>query len=342
LAKKAFVYDGSQWVDIAQSTTDLSNYANLTTTPISGFRNAIINGGMDVWQRGTSSTSTSAAYLTADRWATWIDSGSGTVAQDTTNVPIGLRYGLKYTSGGASGSCVFYHTIETANSVKLAGKYVTLSAYLTGTTGKSVQMSLWYSTTTDNAFTGSWTLVDASGFSATGTSTRITLANKLIPSSAKTIQVRFYNLDKLTNTQFTSVTGVQLEEGSIATPFEQRPIGTELALCQRYYQRINYNKLTAYSIFGFGAAESTTSARVFYKLNEMRVLPSSVDFSSGLVVVDLVNSYNLTGLSIDGGRASSSFMSLTATVASGLTQFRPYELRANNDINAFVGFSAEL
>jgi hypothetical protein len=309
----------------------------MTTTSISGFRNAIINGGMDVWQRGTSSTSTSAAYLTADRWATWIDSGSGTVAQDTTNVPIGLRYGLKYTSGGASGSCVFYHTIETANSVKLAGKYVTLSAYLTGTAGKSVQMSLWYSTTTDNAFTGSWTLVDASGFSATGTSTRITLANKLIPSNAKTIQIRFYNLDKLTSTQFTSVTGVQLEEGTIATPFEQRPIGTELALCQRYYYR------QTGGMFGMGFCPNFGNIvdLIIKTPVSMRTATPSVEASATCIMTDGPTNFTTSGtFSLIG----STFDTMATRYQHGstvFTQHRPYRLQ-NSNTTDFLAFNAEL
>ena len=56
-------------------------------SPLQGLANPVINGGMDIWQRGTSTTTTSAGYYTADRWASWIDSGSGTIAQDTVNIP---------------------------------------------------------------------------------------------------------------------------------------------------------------------------------------------------------------------------------------------------------------
>lgn len=202
--------------------------------------NYVINGGFDIWQRATSTTTAAAAYRTADRWATWIDSGSGTISQDTTNVPAFLQYGIRFTSSGASGSCVFYHTIETMNAELLAGKTVNLSAYLTGTNGKSIQVSLWSSTTTDNVFTGTWSLVGATAYTASTTTARVS-ATYTVPANAKTIQVRVYNLDKLANTEFLSFTGVQLEEGTTATTFRRNAgsVQGELDACMRYFYRIN-------------------------------------------------------------------------------------------------------
>jgi hypothetical protein len=220
----------------SNETWDSAYAPRAATIPISS-PNYIINSAFDIWQRGTSTTTTTAGYRTADRWATWIDSGSGTIQQDTTNVPAFIQFGIRYTSSGANGSCVFYHTIETLNAELLAGKTVNLSAYLSGTTGKSVQVSLWSSTTTDTAFSGTWDLVGATAYSLTTAVTRVS-ASYVIPANAKTVQVRVYNLDKLANTEFVSFTGMQLEEGVAATDFRRNAnsIAGELVACQRYYE----------------------------------------------------------------------------------------------------------
>jgi len=95
MAKKAFVYDGTNWVDIAQSTTDLSNYANMTTTPISGFRNFLINGDFRINQRNGLTevlNPVSASKYVTDRWACYRASyATGaryqTVSVDTSLLP---------------------------------------------------------------------------------------------------------------------------------------------------------------------------------------------------------------------------------------------------------------
>ena len=108
------------------------------------FKNRIINGAMNIWQRGTTSTTTGAGYYTADRWASYMPSGSGTISQDTTAVPAGFQYGLRFTSGGASSICNFYQTIETSNCYDLAGQNATLSFYASGTAGVQVYFYIFY------------------------------------------------------------------------------------------------------------------------------------------------------------------------------------------------------
>jgi len=68
IAKKAFVYDGTNWIDIAQSTTDLSGYPALATNQF-GFRNKIINGDFRINQRGyTSASNLASGSYGFDRW----------------------------------------------------------------------------------------------------------------------------------------------------------------------------------------------------------------------------------------------------------------------------------
>jgi hypothetical protein len=135
MAKRTYTYDGSEWVGLTSTTADLSNYANLTNTPISGFRNAIINGGFDIWQRGTTATATSNSYTSADRWVNTFDgSSSATTISRQSFIPGNTisgyepEYFLRYaqTSAGSGGS---FRTIcqRIENVRTFAGQTVTLS-----------------------------------------------------------------------------------------------------------------------------------------------------------------------------------------------------------------------
>ena len=106
---------------------------------VAGFvagKNAVINGGMDIWQRGTSIAQTSAALYTADRWLG--NQGTATAITytrqatgDTTNLPF-IQYcaRIQRNSGStATSQAQFAHSIESANSIPYAGKTTTISFY---------------------------------------------------------------------------------------------------------------------------------------------------------------------------------------------------------------------
>jgi hypothetical protein len=137
------------------------------------------------------------------------------------------------------------------------------------------------------------------------------------------------------------ITGVQLEAGSVATPFERRPYGTELALCQRYYWK--NAPLTAATNAGLGNGFQTStiasSITVFYPVT-MRALPT-VSFSN-LVVSDNT-AYDADVSSVGGlfSTTSSSYVGISHSSA-GAT-YRPCNLRAKASGGiGFIDFSAEL
>jgi hypothetical protein len=135
------------------------------------------------------------------------------------------------------------------------------------------------------------------------------------------------------------ITGVQLEVGAVATPFEFKPIEQELAECQRYYYRLTGS---IYGVFGIGTATaSTNGAIVINNPTTMRAKPTSVE-SSNISVSDLVGvNAAPSAVILEADESLNQISRINATV-TGLTQFRPVVLRANNNAAGYLGISAEL
>lgn len=245
MGNPAYIKDSAgNWIELGSPTTDLSNYANLTTTPISGFRNAIINGDFKVWQRGTSFSNPSTNTYTADRWVVQHD-GSGatrTISQQafTPGNPISgqePQYYLRYAVSAVGTSNTYNLFLQKVEDVRtFAGQTVTISFWAKADATRTVAFDV------EQGFGsgGSGQLnTNFGSVSLTTSWVRYSLTVTVPSISGKTIGTNSYmgirwQLPSNT-TQTFDIWGVQLERGSIATPFEQRPIGTELALCQRYY-----------------------------------------------------------------------------------------------------------
>lgn len=210
------------------------------------FRNVIINGGFDVWQRSTDATANTVSgtfYAAADRWQTWLGSATNIRYQRVT----GTNNTYAYRIQRASGSTVATNTqitqgIEQANAVKLAGKTVTLSFY--GKAGanfssSSLSARIYTSTSGDiNLINTGGTIQGTNTVSLTTTSTRYTVT-ATIPSNALFVGVNF--IVNWTGTaganDWFELENVQLEIGSIVTPFEFEPYETTLRKCMRYYEK---------------------------------------------------------------------------------------------------------
>jgi hypothetical protein len=128
-----------------------------------------------------------------------------------------------------------------------------------------------------------------------------------------------------------------LETGPVATPFEFEPVEATLRKCQRYYWRAG--GALAYERVGVGFAEVSTKAQILaVHPVPMRVAPTAADFST-LAVYDGQTITSVTSLAIESGRDATNVL---ATVASGLTQYRPYSLITNNSTSGYFGLTAEL
>jgi hypothetical protein len=137
--------------------------------------------------------------------------------------------------------------------------------------------------------------------------------------------------------------GVQVEAGSVATPFRRNAnsLQGELAACQRYYIRYTGNSL-ANQYGSYGPAESSTQALGCFMLpTSMRVAPTSVEFTS-LRLYDGNNAFAVTSVTIASQPPiNTNLISVRLVVASGLTAIRGYTVIAGSD-TTHIGFSAEL
>jgi len=313
-------------------------------------KNKIINGDFGIWQRGTSFSNPNGVY-TADRWYCGYD-GSGstrTISQQTFTAgtaPVAGYEGTYFlriaTTVAGSGQTYanLYQPIEDVRA--FAGQTITLSFWakadssrtLTPTYGQS------FGTGGSSAVYGSFSALNLTTswqrFSTTVTLPSI--SGKTIGTNSQ-LQINLtFPLNAVSTIDFW---GVQVEAGSVATPFTTAT-GTlqgELAACQRYYYRTSAQ---TYGRLGFGSASSTTNAQILVNLpSTMRTAPASVDYST-LLVYDTVTLSSVTNVTLTATGQSTNTAAIDCTVASGLTQYRPYSLTNNNSTSAYIGFSAEL
>jgi hypothetical protein len=225
-------------------------------------KNAIINGGMDIWQRGTSiSVTASTAPYTADRWqvnlgANQASTVSRQVTGDTTNLP-NIQYCMRYQrNSGQTGTGAMYLTqsFESSNSISFAGKTATLSFYARAGANFSPTSSIltsyvYYGTGTDQNITGAYTgAVGLGGQNNTLTTTwqRFTMTVSIASTATEIALLLAHTPTGTASTNdYYEITGVQLELGTTATTFSRAggTIQGELAACQRYYQK-SYNTET--------------------------------------------------------------------------------------------------
>ena len=287
-----------------------------------GRKNLIINGGFDVWQRGTSFGYSSSPQYTADRWTTW---GGSTQSVTVTQSTIGARI----TTTSYDGANLLEHRLE---GTYVAGKTVTLSVK-TGSVCSNAVVMLYTRTSA-----GSWQNTPINSGLLANT---INTFTAFIPADAGKINIRLTNTGS--GALDLDVEYVQLELGSVATDFEHRSYGEELALCQRYCVGIFADG----SNRGFVAQGHAHNGNnpVFWRQHStpMRVIPS-ISYSSA-------NDFNcdrgwtgnnlLAGLAIQTLRSSPECIALIGTT-SGLVGGDPATLDFSDLINGYIIFDAEL
>ena len=216
--------------------------ASVNGGPIAGTRNRIINGGTAVDQRnaGASQTFTAGAALayTVDRWYAY-STGANVTGQRVTGASAG-QYRYQFTGAASVTGIGFGQRIETLNSADLAGTTATLSVDLANSLLTTVTWTAYYANTTDTFGTlasPTRTQIATGTFTVTNTVTRYN-AQISVPAAAVTGIEIVLSVGAQTSGTWT-IGNVQLEAGSVATPFERRSYGQELFLSQRYYYQNN-------------------------------------------------------------------------------------------------------
>jgi hypothetical protein len=141
---------------------------------------------------------------------------------------------------------------------------------------------------------------------------------------------------------YINFTGVQLEVGDTATPFEHRPYDMELARCQRYFQ-VWRSTDSVYTPLASGQNTSTTANYVVYQLiQEMRAAPTVSFSSAGTFMLIASGGSGLLGTGISASQATKYSLQIIGNVSSGLTIGYGGAIFSNNTTSAYVLISAEL
>jgi hypothetical protein len=326
------------------------------TALVTPSQNYLINGGMDIWQRGLTNTASSAQPYSADRWETFRASFAAglTVTREASGVQ-NIQYcaRVRRDLGNASTNfIVFAQNIETINSIPLRGKTVTLSFYLrrgANFSGSNLLAVIQTGTGTDQSSRAGYSGASTETLTISPTEfwTRYTMT-RTIPTNANTVGIYFRYTPTGTagSNDWFEVTGVQLEEGSVETSFRRHApsIAGELAACHRYYYRTFNDQGTAsFAAVGSGYASGTTGLILVNYPTLMRVVPSfSVTsptlfrINNGITTADLVS----LGPSIGQISAETAFIAInlngTLTAGTSIIMYR----QANT--TSFLEFSAEI
>jgi hypothetical protein len=142
---------------------------------------------------------------------------------------------------------------------------------------------------------------------------------------------------------YMAITGVQMELGSVATPFERRPFGTELQLCQRYaYKRLADGSANDYAPFGIGRYYGTNAAQLFIPFPvTMRTFPSSITVG-GIMFVNDLGFGGQTWVSPVLNESSCDGATVTGSTTTGITAGYATTFYANSTSVASILFNAEL
>jgi hypothetical protein len=248
-------------------------------------RNLIINGAMQVAQRGTSAGPDSTnGYLTLDRWYVNSSGGTKTTSQETfasgqTDVPDFPKNYMRLAVTTGNNNLGVHQRVEDVTV--LGSKTVTLSFWAKGTNPAG------------GSFVSSWIQAFGSGGSAvveteaksgivlTSTWQKFTITFDVPSVSGKTIGVGSYTWVELLRQPATDtgtagwtadIAQVQLEVGDTATPFEHRSYGDELARCLRYYEVFHPGSQSGY--LAIGNWWTSNQARCLLQYTEKRTNPS--------------------------------------------------------------------
>jgi hypothetical protein len=311
--------------------------------------NYIINGAFDIWQRGTSFSNPSDTSYNADRWRIQHD-GSGatrTITQQTFTPG-------SFPASGYQGSTFLRYAVSVAGTSNTYQQIENVIEDIRTAAGQTVTLSFWAkadaSRTLNLIWRREWNNYASADQTAMGS--QITLTTSWARYSVTFVVPSISGLTIGTNSvariifrmaaatvQSVDFWGVQLEDGSIATPFRRNSpnIQAELAACQRYFRRLG-NKQGQTRISVGWASSSTAALWILTHPVEMRGVPSCSITGAPLwynaVTGGTFSSYGI-------GTSTTQTVELVFAGTSGLTTGYAYGLTFDS-IGVFADFNSEL
>jgi hypothetical protein len=327
--------------------------------------NAIINGGMDIFQRsstpttGLAVTSTSTSFYGLDRWQVFSASTGRTVSRqvtgDTTNLP-NIQYCQRVARDSANTNTAAIlpaYSMESADAIRFAGQLVTISFYARkganySATSSALVATLRTGTGTDQNLNAGYTgSTDVATVTATLTTTwqrfygNGTFAGTVTEAG---VQFNFTPTGTAGAADYVEITGVQVEYGAIPTSFKRASAGTiqaELAACQRYYYRLSPTS-SGNPVTGGGGCITTTIGQVSH------VLPVTMRVNANTLESSAINWYNFgnnteynTGTFTMPG-ATPNVVSVRYTHGSAVFTAGQSGTFVSAGSSSYIGFNAEL
>ena len=246
-----------------------------------GRRNLIINGGFTVSQRGSysSATSASTASYYLDRWNMDISAVTTTIANSAADLPNGIT--VKTAKVASTSSATGYMQIRQKIEVEdwMDNRVYTLSAWVKSNTSyprlriESAGPTLGnIDSEQTHSGSGNWEYLTMT----------FTSGNSIVNFNAGVIDWAGAATRAITSGDYFEVANIQLELGKVATPFEHRSYGEELALCQRYYYQLG-------GIGGVAAATSLSSGSMYTATAVNLYVPFPVPMRSSPGISKTVN-----------------------------------------------------
>jgi hypothetical protein len=299
-----------------------------------GYRNKIINGSFEIWQRGTSIASNNA--YRADRWIV-SSSGSITVSRQSfaigdTSIPSNPRYYCRIAHTSALTVTVLVQRIEYPSY--FANKTYTVTFWARGSgTGVAIDyVNLRFAN--DSAY-DNLSVIDLE-LTSTWQKVQMTITCSSFPATLNEATEYMSLIIRVANNYVGNVdiSQVQVEEGTIGTIFEQRPVSLETLMCYRYYYKMT--STTGFMGFANGAGFSSTLADFVVRTPIPMRENVSVSLTARSTFFIDANNPGTTLTPIDASPFGITIRSNAGTVNAA------YKLRANNNSSAAITFDAEL
>lgn len=319
-----------------------------------GFVNKFRNPAFDIAQRGVSgSVTTGNTNYTLDGWMVGATGATLTWAQTYGSTPLANANFLQLNSATGLTDVFIKQRIESTVAAPLAGKQVTVqftinNALASGSLTPSITVK--HATAQDN-WGGTVTDVSAVNLQTIPNAGNTIIAYTFTASSSSVngleITLDFGNaLNAATGKILITYADIRVTAGatagltSLPPPIELRPIPVELAFCQYYLPAFNSSGTTSPLTNGFASSTTNTLVNFFY--NYCRIPPSgiSVDNATHMSVNDGTTSTVSTAIAL--AASSNTCGNVQITVASGLTQFRPYRCFFNSAAGQILFTGAEL